>query len=330
MTDVECAADRMTEMTDSAVDALRTLLAETPDVQDMLRTTMSRQDVIGQGGPRVSGGDQPLPVNLEAGEVLREIRSALVLAVGAIADRPVEWPLPVYREHMALWLENYVDILADRTAGPALLARLARLHERAYVICDRPAERIYLGLCLEPNGTHEDSLCQAELWVEPVQHGDEDPRPPVEVSCPNCPTSHLTADLQSRMMDRLDSEPMSAAHIVLAARELGMPGPRLTEQTLLRWQAAGTITSTPRLDWQRDENGEVIFGAEPIRSELWTFGDVRDAALAELERKGRCRHCREPLTRGKGTRGPADLCGSDACRKADQTDRVRRHREKAT
>ena len=131
--------------------------------------------------------ERPLPVNLAAAGVLRELRK--VLAVASVALRSgVYGSIPA----MAAWLIEHEDVIAGDPDGGTLCARLAEVMRRARRVIDNPPERIYIGRCdcTLDGGEHPRLYARAgERWHQ----------------CPDCETVHDASrkweDLQASLAD---------------------------------------------------------------------------------------------------------------------------------
>lgn len=270
-----------------------------------LGTTMARMDKVGGASVgRVGGaGELPMPVNLYAGEMLRELRGILggwvrdlwetfgphtqrcgsCGAHWAVGEPewhdddcpPGTWEvelaeLRVDDEPVALanWLLRHPTWVQTHTAALELHEEVLKVVRAARRAIDKAATKTYLGRC---SALTDGTECPEYLYAaegEPV------------VKCPTCGTEHVTADRRQVMLDALNDEYAPAADLVCMVGSLGQ---RVTSSMIRNLKARGRIKAwvwDEQAGWWRPKTD-----ADSDYLDLFRVGDVIDAVTNRYKRE---------------------------------------------
>ncbi|MBP0094889.1 hypothetical protein B0F79_24605 [Rhodococcus hoagii] len=147
------------EMTDqfhitaTQMRALVALLGEIPALIDDLAITLTRQDCIGAGGMRVTGGsdEQPLPINLAASDAHDLLHSTLASwARHTEESRGHAYTGPRSTIGLSTWLATNVTRLAMTEGCEEAHDEIEHAMSQCRRVCDLPADRAVLAT--DPHG----------------------------------------------------------------------------------------------------------------------------------------------------------------------------------
>lgn len=193
-------------------------LAQMPALLDDLSVTLSRQARIGgHNGSR--SAQRPLPFDLRASEAGDVLRSTLVGWVRELHDGVEHYPTDSLHG-MALWLYSRMPRLLDHPAAEEAVDELGAAVRLARRAIDRPATKVYAGLCGVDG-------CDAGLYALPFA---------ADVACPGCGIHHGVAERRETMLAALDGMLLTIGEIVNLATYLGEGMARKRTRNLLdKW-----------------------------------------------------------------------------------------------
>lgn len=237
--------------TDCKAD-VRNALGNTTELVEDLTLTMSKQRRFGSpiGGSR--SAEQPLPFNLVAGNVLRDLHHELLAVVHSCQRSHV----PSYgyphqpggtSSSMARWLLWRLDGMAAQPWAADTL-RLVQVSARGVGVIDSPATRTFAGPCDD---------CGHDLYARAgKQH----------VTCHNC---GLTYDLAARrrwLLGMVHDRLATATEVARALTSLELP---VTAERIRQWKHRGRLAPLAH---------------DPLDRPLYRVGDVVDLLVQQAER----------------------------------------------
>jgi hypothetical protein len=125
--------------------ALVALLRKVPDLVEDLAISITRQDRLTRGGPRVSTGErvQPLPFNEMASDVADELHQELTRwARHVCEERGLVYEGANATVSIARWLDRNVVSLAMTEGAESALGEIQDVFDRARRATDAPAVRV--------------------------------------------------------------------------------------------------------------------------------------------------------------------------------------------
>ncbi|MBM4645591.1 hypothetical protein GS464_24585 [Rhodococcus hoagii] len=134
-------------ITATQMRALVALLGEIPALIDDLAITLTRQDCIGAGGIRVTGGsdEQPLPINLAASDAHDLLHSTLASWARHIYEsRGQGYTGPRSTVGLSSWLAANVTRLAMTEGCEEAHDEIEHAMSQCRRVCDRPEDRAVL------------------------------------------------------------------------------------------------------------------------------------------------------------------------------------------
>lgn len=134
-------------ITATQMRALVALLGEIPALIDDLAITLTRQDCIGAGGIRVTGGsdEQPLPINLAASDAHDLLHSTLASWARHIYEsRGQGYTGPRSTVGLSSWLAANVTRLAMTEGCEEAHDEIEHAMSQCRRVCDRPEDRSIL------------------------------------------------------------------------------------------------------------------------------------------------------------------------------------------
>lgn len=125
-------------------DKLVAILGTIPGLVEDLSVSLTRQDRITTGGPRIRSGhdEQPLPIGLAAMEAADELHDELVRWVREVCDQRV-YPYPGNDTlTLARWLRRNIIALGLTEGADEALHDIGLVVKNARMAVDRPQERV--------------------------------------------------------------------------------------------------------------------------------------------------------------------------------------------
>jgi hypothetical protein len=230
------ADDARARICTSCTSALRHDLAQVDDVLRELEVTTTKQDRIGDPGPRSS--EVPLPYRPEASEHADHVHTSLVVWARAIADAcnvPV-WELPVESPaELARWLLRHGETIRQYESAGDMVVDIERVMAGARRAVDKPVVRTYLGPC-ECGDPDPTSGRPVELYAHPRAR---------QITCPACGAAHDVAARRAWLLGAVEDALVCAEDL-----SRGLPGllddtKALTVAMIHGWAAAGRLAAHP-------------------------------------------------------------------------------------
>lgn len=226
-------------------------LAELPALAEHLRITITRQAILtNRNGSR--SAETSIPWHDKAANA----RTALLndLWRWTLALREPAEPLPRGGiDHLGRWLYTRINLILTWNQAGELAITLERHTNRCWHIMDRPADRIFAGICSHPTPR---GLCETWLYAQPGKP---------TVTCPTCGTHHDVAQRRETLRQAAEDVLATAAEI---ARAVTWLGDHIRADRIRQWAARGRLTK------RADDDGHP----------LYRIGDVLDL-LAQVEEK---------------------------------------------
>lgn len=190
-------------------------LQAAPDWLTELDTeTARRTRKTSSTGHAPAGREQPLPINLRAADHASMLSLHLTACIAILGHG--EAPAMPDTDTRVDWLLSHEAEVALHPAGGPLAWRLRELTRQAARICDRPAERVYVGTC--PCG-------ERLMAAGPV------------VTCRGCGTPYDADDARQALLDSVADQWMTVDEIAaLLGRARG---------TVWSWADRGRLTQDP-------------------------------------------------------------------------------------
>jgi hypothetical protein len=194
------------------------------DLDDAVARLLRR----GGGGPRASGHEVPLPLDLGASDAKYELRNTLSGWIRVIFEtRPDAvrvWP-PDTVAGMARWLAERLDVIRQHEAATEMHDEITEAVARARAIVDRQPDKIGAGAC---------DLCGAQMWAD----GDSD-----SAVCERCEAVIVTGVRDRRRAMAAAADVLgSAGEISGALAKIGIQVPR---GTITSWASRGRLAARP-------------------------------------------------------------------------------------
>jgi hypothetical protein len=232
---------------------LEQLVTELPAMVGYLNDTIGRQVRFSSG--RIGGrpADEPVMINEAAARVSLALRNEAVRIIRHLIEARGLSPRNLPNDDLlsiAQWLAKHVQsIRQDETAGDTVQS-LRAINRRIIRIIDRPADRIYAGICsIEANGQE----CPQELYAE---------RGATFIRCRGCGYNHEVERRRDVLKVAARDTLMTIPELKTALPEvLGVP---IKDGTLRQWKARKRIVAHG-LNWDGKE--------------LFRVGDILDIAV---------------------------------------------------
>lgn len=283
-------------------------LADVAWIADELGTTMSRMDKVGGASVgRVGGaGELPMPVNLKAGEQLRELRAYLAGWVGDLWETfgPHEqrcagcqsyWPVGEEGQHdidgcqgdwvvdfaelrvddepvaLSRWLMRHPTWIKTHTAAADLYDEVLAAIRKARRTVDTTASRTYLGTCSNVVDTDRGPVeCPETLYA---MEGER------EVRCRTCGTHHSLDDRRNTLLAAAEDKYLPTGELVGLVNSQGK---RVTSSMIRNLKARGRIKP-----WVWDDTAGWWRPKTDVDDwvDLFRVGDVIDAITNRYKRE---------------------------------------------
>lgn len=199
-----------------------------------LDVTIYRDDKI--GGNRVgfvsSPGEKGLMFNERASEAKRDLKRATDLwALRFAEENPHLQFAPATTEDAARWMAGFPNLLAGHHQAVAMHEDIRELRRAALKCIDRPADRVYVGVCGGFNEA-EGKVCEVKLFAVV---GD------IYATCPVCETTFCVGDRQREMLLRLRGQVVTVRQAEMALKPFF--GRQANIKTLRTWINRGVLTN---------------------------------------------------------------------------------------
>ncbi|WP_269939031.1 hypothetical protein [Arthrobacter sp. HY1533] len=237
-------------------DTLRRLPALARDLED----TIAKQDRMNKSvGSSGKGGTKPLILNVDASEVMRTLRSTLLVWTHVTYRTIGSAPASFQIHDMAYHLDRVLDKLVAHQPIGALYAEVmhaARMVTQAVDLPPSTAGLQYAGPCgaVFPN----DVTCTHQLWARPREDN---------ITCPRCGTEWNVPDRRDNALDAAEDILATADTI---SRALTAQGVDVTAQNVYDWRRRGKLTPA---------------GTNKANQPVYRVGDVLDI-IDEMHTKG--------------------------------------------
>lgn len=193
-----CAAEQHEGLVcNSCCTRLERDLGDVPAIVADLDVTISRQAKIGNAG---KGGlaSEKMPIHLGAVE-----------AADVLTNTLTTWARDTYKAGESRWdmrftpslnpsvtaarvLLSNIDLIRRHPAAAELCDEIADAIKQARRVVDRPADRVYLGVCMYEDN---DVTCVEELYASPTAN---------EVRCKVCAVEHPVAERRAWLLKRAE------------------------------------------------------------------------------------------------------------------------------
>lgn len=197
-----------------------------------LDTTICRDDKV--GGTSVgfvsSTSNTGLLFNLKASDAKKALCRAVELWTLRFAEENNHLLFNVTLiEEAARWLASFPNLLAGHHQAVAMHADIGERVRAARRSIDRPADRVYVGVCGAWNEA-ESKVCEAKLFAI---HGH------IEVVCRECETLFCVGDRQRALLSRLRSQVVTVREAEKALKPFF--GRSVNVKTLRTWINRGVL-----------------------------------------------------------------------------------------
>lgn len=217
----------------SCANLLALRLADVDELVDCLNDALALRTRRGLWLPeyvRISGAEQPLRVNLAAGDLADQLHTRIVATVRALAEHGTTYDGPTDTPHAAAWLAVHVTDLTGFDADGTLYLDLHHALLRCWRCIDRQPDSIYLGPCM--TGT-----CSDDVYAAPgTQHG----------VCEGCGSSHDVA-YRRRWLWQQAADLLATENLICLASDT-VWGEHLTPRRFAVWRTRGRIHPRPCAD----------------------------------------------------------------------------------
>lgn len=199
---------------------------------DELDTTICGDDKMGSASIGIVTGDSeaPLAFNERASDVKSALCNTVVGWTKLFAEDNPHLLFDVATiEEAARWMAGFPNLLAGHPAAVEMHDELRVRVREARRCIDRPADRVYVGVCDRPN-SDTGKVCKAKLFAI-VGH--------IEVTCRVCSTSFCVGDRQRDMLLKLRSQVVTAKEAEQALKPFF--GRHVNIKTLRTWINRGVL-----------------------------------------------------------------------------------------
>lgn len=204
--------------------------------------TIARQTANGSGvGVTSRSAERPLPVNLHAADVARDLHNVLGMWFLDIADRLGRAPvIDNHASAFAAWLLGNVSTLRTHPAADELHDEISDAIARAWRVVDRPPEQRFAGPCDE---------CGHDLYGRPNA---------AELRCGQCGATYDADARRGWLVDQARDQLATASTIARALPAL--VGQNVTPAMIRGYAHRGRLASKPldRAGRKRYRVGDVI------------------------------------------------------------------------
>lgn len=202
-----------------------------PSLLDELDTTICRDDKVGGApiGIVTRTGATGLAFNLKASQAKDALKKCVRQWTLMFADENQHLILDVATiEDAARWLSGFPNLLASHPSAVLMYQELEACVFAARRCVDRPAPRLYAGVCGGWNETKQVE-CKRQLFV---------PRKAKTIECPECCALHDVEKRQGELFTKLRNKIAPASQVVEA---LAFLGEKAHVKTLRTWIGRGRL-----------------------------------------------------------------------------------------
>jgi hypothetical protein len=199
-----------------------------------LDVTIYRDDKI--GGNRIgfvtSSSDTSLMFNERASDAKRDLKRATDLWAYRFAEEnPHLLFAPATTEDAARWMASFPNLLAGHHQAVAMHADIRERVREARRSIDRPADKVYVGVCGGFN-EHTGKVCEERLFAIEGH---------IEVECRECETTFCVGDRQRDLLLRLRAQVVTVREAEKALKPFF--GRQANIKTLRTWINRGVLTN---------------------------------------------------------------------------------------
>lgn len=232
-------------------------IAELPAQAAELDITATRQSVITNGNGGSRSAEHPIPWDRRAARAKAALRGHAWRWVMLLWDKSE--PLPTGGlATMGRWLHARINRILDHPAVGDLANDIRRATSRAWAAVDRPADKIFAGICSEPT---DDGPCIEWLYATPG-------RP--MLTCRACGTHHDVKKRRETLRSHVEDVLATAAEV---SRAVVIVGEHVRLDQITRWRETGRL----------QVRGHVTDGGKD--RPIYRIGDVLDLAHEHTTKK---------------------------------------------
>lgn len=247
----QCKGKATLFLCNAHIGELRDMFTDLPRLTHHLAEAATGQTRLGERARRTSSDASPMRVNLRASDLLDHVNATLVRWVRDICDSrgvtyralrivPKSFELDLEADEvrsdytsdtakLALWLACNVDsVAADESAGDCFNEIHAHI-SRILAVINRPVPPRFCGPCPSANPGDDRRQCGMALMAK---------RDAVEVTCPQCHTSHNVEALMRRLLVEVDHWRFTRDEILLIMATLG---DNLNKRTFQHWRKTNVV-----------------------------------------------------------------------------------------
>jgi len=191
-----CSAEQSLSLLCSrCCDRLERDLGDVASIVADLDVALSKMSRIGNAGP---GGlaRERTPINVGAMNAADDLQNTLTTWARDVVSEHLSTPAPPGPSvHAAFALLRHIDAIRRHPAVVELVDEVTDAIHQARRAVDRPADRIYLGVCMVPTPDEEgrDVTCLEEVWAKPGAS---------ETVCKVCGVTHEVRDRRAWLLKK--------------------------------------------------------------------------------------------------------------------------------
>jgi hypothetical protein len=227
-----------------------------PSLLDDLDVTICGVDKVGGAsiGVVVRSSDTPLAFNEKASDIKRAVINAVQSWARVFAEENPHLIFdPATIEEAARWMAGFPNLLAGHPAAVEMYRDLGDLTFRARRSIDRPARRVYAGVC---GAVLNRVACTEQLFAWEGRY---------EVVCPICGTEHLVEDRQRQILLGLRACTATARQITDALK--AWTGIGINVKSVRTWARRGLLTNyAPEGETPVHQIGQTLDLARSVRA----------------------------------------------------------------
>jgi hypothetical protein len=289
----QCSAKSQLFLCNTHVAELRDMLYDLPRLAAHLSEAATGQTKLGEPARRNRSDEQPMRVNLRASDLEDHVNRTLVRWVQDITEqrgltyRALRIYPPGYVGYLepgdvvsaygtdtaklAFWLGHHTEVVAGDEAAGQCFDEISDHMTRILAVINRPVPPRFCGPC--PSGHPDDSRkrCSAALMAK---------RDAVEVTCPQCATTHNVDDLMRRLMAEVDHWRFTRKEVLLIMATLG---DKLSDRTFRHWRKLGIVKPC---GYRRPDGRDAFTRHGDDDEPLYRLSEVRRAKYKTLTTTG--------------------------------------------
>ena len=288
-----CEAKSQLFLCNAHIAELRDMLHDLPRLAAHLAEAATGQSKLGEPTRRTKSDEQPMRVNFRASDLVDQVNRTLVRWVQDITEqrgltyRALRIFPPGYIGYLepgdmvseygsdtaklAFWLGHNAEAIAGGDDAGQCFGEIHDHMTRILATINRPVPPRFCGPCPAVHPDDDRKRCSQALMAK---------RDALEVTCPQCKTTHNVDDLLRRLMAEVDHWRFTRAEVLPIMATLG---DKLSDRTFRHWRKLGIVKPC---GYRRPDGRDAFNHHSDADEPLYRLSEVRRAKYKTLTTTG--------------------------------------------